>query len=130
MVHYERFVMYFAILLALIAFIIQARLRVDKRNVLVIILGDLGRSPRMQAHIASLLKRGFRVDVLTYADSTALSSQIKGRIQIHPVSHVKGSFILRVLVQIIQMAYITLIKLPTVRTILIQVTFLDSSKND
>ena len=110
------------LLIVLIKFLLQARLRVDKNKFLVIILGDLGRSPRMQAHVSSLLARGFQVHVLTYKESSNLSSQISGRIQLHSISHVRGSFIRRVLVQTVQMAYVTLFRLSTVKTILIQVS--------
>ncbi len=120
--------MYLSLLLLIVAFVLQARLRVDKNKVLVIILGDLGRSPRMQAHIGSLLARGFQVHVLTYKESSNLSSQISGRIHLHSISHVRGSFIRRVLVQTVQMAYITLFRLSTVKTILIQVTLFDFVK--
>uniref|UniRef100_A0A1B6DP58 Glycosyltransferase subfamily 4-like N-terminal domain-containing protein n=1 Tax=Clastoptera arizonana TaxID=38151 RepID=A0A1B6DP58_9HEMI len=37
-----------------------------KKNVAVIVLGDIGRSPRMQYHAISLLKEGYNVDLIGY----------------------------------------------------------------
>ena len=37
-----------------------------KKSVCVIVLGDIGRSPRMQYHSLSFLKRGFTVDLVGY----------------------------------------------------------------
>ena len=110
-----------AVLTAL-AFILYSRLFSDKSQVLVIVLGDLGRSPRMQAHIGSLLDRDLVVHVITYKESSSLSNQIKGKIRIHSVSHAKGSFVKRVLIQTTQMGIIAL-RLSTVKSILIQVAF-------
>lgn len=45
----------------------------SKRNVCVIVLGDIGRSPRMQYHVNSLLKHEFNVDVIGYGDTTPIA---------------------------------------------------------
>lgn len=42
-------------------------------NVCVIVLGDIGRSPRMQYHIKSLIQHNYIVDVIGYVESTPLS---------------------------------------------------------
>lgn len=39
------------------------------RNVCVLVLGDIGRSPRMQYHAASFAREGFTVDVIGYPGS-------------------------------------------------------------
>ncbi|XP_050433024.1 chitobiosyldiphosphodolichol beta-mannosyltransferase isoform X2 [Adelges cooleyi] len=44
-----------------------------KKNVCVIVLGDIGRSPRMQYHAQSLLREGFDVDIIGYLDSPVLN---------------------------------------------------------
>jgi beta-1,4-mannosyltransferase len=39
------------------------------RRVCVVVLGDLGRSPRMQYHSLSFAKEGYDVDVIGYGGS-------------------------------------------------------------
>lgn len=41
-----------------------------KISVQVLVLGDIGRSPRMQYHAMSIAKHGGRVDVVGYAGNT------------------------------------------------------------
>lgn len=43
-----------------------------KMNVCVVVLGDIGRSPRMQYHAQSLIREGYNVDIIGYADSPLL----------------------------------------------------------
>ena len=43
----------------------------DKR-VCIVVLGDFGRSPRMQYHTLSFAKEGYDVDVIGYAGSKPL----------------------------------------------------------
>lgn len=43
-----------------------------KRNVCVIVLGDIGRSPRMQYHVHSLLRHEFNVDLIGYGDTAPM----------------------------------------------------------
>jgi beta-1,4-mannosyltransferase len=43
-----------------------------KKNVCVVVLGDIGRSPRMQYHAQSLIRQGFDVDIVGYTDSPVL----------------------------------------------------------
>jgi len=38
-----------------------------KNSVCIIVLGDIGRSPRMQYHALSFLKCGFDVDIIGYS---------------------------------------------------------------
>lgn len=44
----------------------------EKRNVCVVVLGDIGRSPRMQYHAQSLIREGYNVDIIGYTDSPVL----------------------------------------------------------
>lgn len=41
----------------------------EKKSVCVVVVGDVGRSPRMQYHALSLAKEGFDVDVVGYSGS-------------------------------------------------------------
>ncbi|KAL5238002.1 hypothetical protein ACI65C_005412 [Semiaphis heraclei] len=43
-----------------------------KKRVCVVVLGDIGRSPRMQYHAQSLIRQGFDVDIVGYTDSPVL----------------------------------------------------------
>lgn len=45
----------------------------EKENVCIVVLGDIGRSPRMQYHSLSLAKKGHTVDILGYGDSEPLT---------------------------------------------------------
>lgn len=49
-------------------------LRIYKKhkNVCIVVLGDLGRSPRMQYHAISFAKEGFTVDFIGYPGSLPL----------------------------------------------------------
>lgn len=40
--------------------------RKSKRSVCLVVLGDIGRSPRMQYHALSLAQHGFEVDLVGY----------------------------------------------------------------
>lgn len=49
--------------------------RIKSRNhkkICIVVLGDLGRSPRMQYHVLSFIKEGYLVDVIGYAGSKPL----------------------------------------------------------
>lgn len=48
-------------------------------NVCVIVLGDIGRSPRMQYHASSLAEHHYNVDIVGYVESTPLT-----KLQAHP----------------------------------------------
>lgn len=45
----------------------------SKRNICVIVLGDIGRSPRMQYHVKSLLQHDFNVDLIGYGETTPIA---------------------------------------------------------
>ena len=46
------------------------------KNVCVVVLGDIGRSPRMQYHTLSLAEQGHKVDVVCYQETRALTTLI------------------------------------------------------
>lgn len=59
----------------------------NSTNVCVVVLGDIGRSPRMQYHAYSLAREGYNVDIVGYGGS----NPIRG-IQEHPnvmIRHLK-----------------------------------------
>lgn len=43
-----------------------------RKNVCILVLGDLGRSPRMQYHVTSFVKEGFTVDFIGYPGALPL----------------------------------------------------------
>ncbi|KAF4518918.1 hypothetical protein B566_EDAN006756, partial [Ephemera danica] len=52
----------------------------------VVVLGDIGRSPRMQYHSLSLAKEGFNVDIVGYKGSTPIKDLTRSTvIQIHHI---------------------------------------------
>ncbi|KAK2579206.1 hypothetical protein KPH14_008178 [Odynerus spinipes] len=54
------------------------------KNVCIVVLGDLGRSPRMQYHALSFAKEGFDVDFIGYPGSSPLQEiQDNPRVTIH-----------------------------------------------
>lgn len=56
-------------------------------SVCVIVLGDIGRSPRMQYHASSLLQHGYHVDIVGYVDSEPLPAlRTDPNAHIHPVA--------------------------------------------
>lgn len=54
----------------------------SNRNICVIVLGDIGRSPRMQYHVRSLLNHKFNVDLIGYLDTPPLD-EIKQDPRVH-----------------------------------------------
>ncbi|XP_011635505.1 chitobiosyldiphosphodolichol beta-mannosyltransferase isoform X1 [Pogonomyrmex barbatus] len=54
------------------------------RNVCVLVLGDIGRSPRMQYHAISLAREGFIVDLIGYPGSPPMKEILENmHVQIH-----------------------------------------------
>lgn len=45
----------------------------ESKNVCVVVLGDIGRSPRMQYHSLSLAEMGHKVDILGYGETQPLA---------------------------------------------------------
>lgn len=46
----------------------------ESKNVCVVVLGDIGRSPRMQYHSLSLAEMGHKVDIIGYGETEPLNS--------------------------------------------------------
>lgn len=46
----------------------------SSKNICVVVLGDIGRSPRMQYHSLSLAEHGHKVDIVGYGDTQPLES--------------------------------------------------------
>lgn len=56
-------------------------------NVCVIVLGDIGRSPRMQYHCKSLLQHNYNVDVIGYVETAPLKDVVRDpNCKIHPLT--------------------------------------------
>ena len=56
----------------------------DNKRACVVVLGDIGHSPRMQYHALSLVKTGYNVDVVGYSGSTPQSDLLfSSRVAFH-----------------------------------------------
>jgi len=98
----------------------------------VVVLGDFGRSPRMQYHALSLAKQArLDVDVVAYAGSTPRSEILREpRIHLHLISPPPAwlarylprvlALATRVLLQLFQLAALTLARLPRPDYVLLQ----------
>ncbi|GAB6020785.1 mannosyltransferase [Chamberlinius hualienensis] len=53
---------------------------VRRRRVCVVVLGDIGRSPRMMFHAMSLAEEGFPVDLIGYGGSTPSQKLLKNKL--------------------------------------------------
>ncbi|XP_037544503.1 chitobiosyldiphosphodolichol beta-mannosyltransferase [Nematolebias whitei] len=62
-----------------------------ERRVCVLVLGDIGRSPRMQYHALSLSRHGYLVTFVGFSDTTPHRDVLsQENIRIRPISEVKG----------------------------------------
>uniref|UniRef100_A0A8C5GGL9 Chitobiosyldiphosphodolichol beta-mannosyltransferase-like n=1 Tax=Gouania willdenowi TaxID=441366 RepID=A0A8C5GGL9_GOUWI len=78
-------------LLLLLFWILRRRSGGSERRVCVLVLGDVGRSPRMQYHALSLSRHRYRVTVVGFLDSKPHPSLLNNeRITIVPISEVRG----------------------------------------
>ncbi|XP_019745429.1 chitobiosyldiphosphodolichol beta-mannosyltransferase isoform X2 [Hippocampus comes] len=91
------------------------------RRVCVLVLGDIGRSPRMQYHSLSLSKRGFQVTLVGYLDNKPHLDVLRDeRIQIVPIVEVKGvrggpkilTYVTKVTIQFVQVLFVLLMLKP------------------
>lgn len=65
---------------------------VSQPSVCVIVLGDIGRSPRMQYHAKSLLEHGYAVDIVGYLDTEPIRSlRFDPNVQIHALASFPAS---------------------------------------
>lgn len=46
----------------------------EKKKVCIVVLGDIGRSPRMQYHALSLGEKGHKVDILGYGETDPMDA--------------------------------------------------------
>ncbi|XP_074742162.1 chitobiosyldiphosphodolichol beta-mannosyltransferase isoform X2 [Strix uralensis] len=97
-------------------------------RVCVAVLGDLGRSPRMQYHALSLARHGRGVELLGYLQSRPHGDVLRsGRIRLVPVAELRGlrvgpklfQYVIKVIVQTIQLLY-TMLKINQPSYILLQ----------
>lgn len=59
------------------------------KKVCVVVLGDIGRSPRMQYHSLSLAEAGYKVDIVGYEETKINPTIIQhSNIHIHPLMHI------------------------------------------
>ncbi|CAG9794102.1 unnamed protein product [Diatraea saccharalis] len=87
----------------------------SKKIVKVVVLGDIGRSPRMQYHVLSLASSGHKVNVIGYCDTQPLA-ELSGNndvvvTELKPVLFNKGPKILQYAVKAIWQALSLLITL-------------------
>lgn len=56
----------------------------DDRGVCVVVLGDIGRSPRMQYHAISLARHGYKVDMIGYGETGPINDlKLQSNISCH-----------------------------------------------
>jgi beta-1,4-mannosyltransferase len=104
------------------------------RRVAVVVLGDFGRSPRMQYHTLALAESGSEVDVVAYAGSPPISA-LRGhpRVRLHllspprlgqtsnlPAAVFAALMLLRVCRQSVQLLWLLGLRLPKPGFILVQ----------
>ncbi|XP_040212928.1 chitobiosyldiphosphodolichol beta-mannosyltransferase isoform X2 [Rana temporaria] len=85
------------------------------RQVCVLVLGDVGRSPRMTYHALSLARNGFDVTLAGFRETDPLKDVMNNKkIKIHQISDFKGMaacpricrYVLKVMVQAIQLFWV------------------------
>uniref|UniRef100_A0A3P9A0U5 Glycosyl transferase family 1 domain-containing protein n=1 Tax=Esox lucius TaxID=8010 RepID=A0A3P9A0U5_ESOLU len=96
---------------------LRRRDALTERRVCVLVLGDIGRSPRMQYHSLSLSKHGYNVTFVGYLGSTP-HRDVSGdeRIRIIPISEVRGiqvgprvmTYVTKVILQSLQLFLVLL----------------------
>ncbi|XP_038161557.1 chitobiosyldiphosphodolichol beta-mannosyltransferase [Cyprinodon tularosa] len=100
-------------------FLRRLRLRdaASERRVCVLVLGDIGRSPRMQYHALSLSKHGYQVTFVGFLDSKPHQDVLsEEKIRIVPISEVKGvragprllTYLTKTLLQSLQLLWVLL----------------------
>ncbi|XP_056258610.1 chitobiosyldiphosphodolichol beta-mannosyltransferase [Seriola aureovittata] len=88
-----------------------------ERRVCVLVLGDIGRSPRMQYHALSLSKHGFNVTFVGFLDNKPHQDVLREEnIRIVPIAEVKGvrvgpkllTYVTKVIIQCLQLLSVLL----------------------
>ncbi|KAM3864010.1 chitobiosyldiphosphodolichol beta-mannosyltransferase [Diretmus argenteus] len=86
-----------------------------ERRVCVLVLGDIGRSPRMQYHALSLSKHGYSVTLVGFRDTKPHQDILRDeKIRISPIEEVKGcrvgprivTYVTKVLLQSLQLLHV------------------------
>ncbi|KAL6102419.1 alg1 [Pungitius sinensis] len=99
-----------------------------ERRVCVLVLGDLGRSPRMQYHALSLSKHGYHVTFVGFSETKPHDDVLRQeRIKMEPIREVKGvqvgpkifTYVTKVILQTLQLLLV-LLKMETQSHILMQ----------
>ncbi|XP_043829195.1 chitobiosyldiphosphodolichol beta-mannosyltransferase isoform X1 [Dromiciops gliroides] len=99
------------------------------RSVCVVVLGDVGRSPRMQYHALSLARRGFYVTLLGYRGSKPHDELLSNKairilympeVKQIPVGPQVFRYGIKVVIQAIHLLYVLLLKTSPVVYILLQ----------
>ncbi|XP_034088764.1 chitobiosyldiphosphodolichol beta-mannosyltransferase isoform X1 [Gymnodraco acuticeps] len=99
-----------------------------ERRVCVLVLGDLGRSPRMQYHALSLSKHGYNVTFVGFLDTKPHQEVLREeKIKLVPIAEVKGvhvgpkilTYVTKVILQCLQLLYV-LLRMETQSHILMQ----------
>lgn len=108
--------------------------RQSEKHVQIVVLGDIGRSPRMQYHALSILKHGGNVDFVGYRDSP-LHPELENnpRVQVIPLEQMPGFFNklpfivlgpLKVLHQVMTLGVAMMVAASPARWVIIQVGYL------
>ncbi|KAM6914430.1 chitobiosyldiphosphodolichol beta-mannosyltransferase [Lycodopsis pacificus] len=101
--------------------------RTDRR-VCVLVLGDLGRSPRMQYHALSLSKHGYHVTFVGFLETKPREDVLREeKIKMEPITEVRGvrvgpkvfRYVTKVILQSLQLLHV-LLKMETQSHILMQ----------
>lgn len=68
-------------------------LKIRRRNACIVVLGDIGRSPRMEYHALSLLEQNFNVDLICYVETKPLEalSTAQPKCKIHELAQVPAT---------------------------------------
>ncbi|XP_054463131.1 chitobiosyldiphosphodolichol beta-mannosyltransferase isoform X1 [Anoplopoma fimbria] len=87
------------------------------RRVCVLVLGDLGRSPRMQYHALSLSKHGYHVTFVGFLDTKPHQDVLREKnIKMEPITEVRGvkvgpkifTYVTKVILQSLQLLHVLL----------------------
>ncbi|PKI84609.1 Alg1p [Malassezia vespertilionis] len=91
---------------------VYTALRPDARTAAVVVVGDVGRSPRMCYHATSLVRRGWRVLLIGYFDTALPASLCVDAVQTVQLPHVpvrlskaRALFVITALVKVPLLAY-------------------------
>ncbi|KAL7377569.1 hypothetical protein ABVT39_001403 [Epinephelus coioides] len=106
-----------SVITALVSLWLRRRDGGTDRRVCVLVLGDIGRSPRMQYHALSLSKHGYYVTFVGFLDTKPHQDVLREeKISIAPITEVKGvrvgpkilTYVTKVILQCLQLLYVLL----------------------